>query len=365
MGNEAGVAILGALVNECTEYIDLSYTELRGKDAGLAIGRMLRCHTIVLRHLNVEHNNLGRTGVNEVIPSPASAGGRARSRAFPDNRNAHTSSTLKPTTESAGCMFFVFPPPLPPRNVFWALRRNSSLLHLDLSDNRVGAVFGTEADKLEEYGTTSINSALSLNQTLRFLDLGTNGLSAECGSTLTASIRRNRSLARVSLENNLLDDQAASTFGRKLRRDRQIEHLNLNNNRVGWRGGLDLAAGLALNSHLTSLDLGNNMLGEAGTFADVGGKFAAALVRNKTLTSLNMEGNKLGPSGGVAIAEALHRNNSLVELNLEDNRYYCGQPACLPICFACCEALHFFFRPAIESAALHDPLGFSGNIFWL
>ncbi|CAM9215524.1 unnamed protein product, partial [Ectocarpus sp. 13 AM-2016] len=269
LGNEAGVAILSALVNECTQHLDLSYTELRGKAAGLAIGRMLRCHTIVLQHLNVEHNNLGRHGVNEV---------------------------------------------------FWALRRNASLLHLDISDNGAGALFGTEADKLEEYGTTSINSALSLNQTLRFLDLGTNGLSAECGSTLTASIRRNRCLAIVSLENNLLDDQAASTFGRKLRRDRQMDHLNLNNNRVGWRGGLDLAAGLALNSHLTWLDVGNNMLGEAGMLADVGGKFAAALVKNKTLTRLNMEGNTLGPSGGVAIAEALHRNNSLVEINLENNR---------------------------------------------
>lgn len=62
------------------------------------------------------------------------------------------------------------------------------------------------------------------------------------------------------------------------------------------------------------------MMGEAGTFADVGGKFAAALVRNKTLTRLNLEGNKLGPSGGVAIAQALHRNNSLVDLNLENNR---------------------------------------------
>ncbi|CBJ33045.1 Hypothetical leucine rich repeat protein [Ectocarpus siliculosus] len=269
LGNEAGVAILGALVNECTQHLDLSYTELRGKAAGLAIGRMLRCHTIVLQHLNVEHNNLGRHGVNEV---------------------------------------------------FWALRRNASLLHLDISDNGAGALFGTEADKLEEYGTTSINSALSLNQTLRFLDLGTNGLSAECGSTLTASIRRNRCLANVSLEYNLLDDQAASTFGRKLRRDRQMDHLNLNNNRVGWRGGLDLAAGLALNSHLTWLDVGNNKLGEAGMLADVGGKFAAALVKNKTLTRLNMEGNTLGPSGGVAIAEALHRNNSLVEINLENNR---------------------------------------------
>lgn len=66
LGNEAGVAILGALVNECTRHLDLSYTEMGGKAAGSAIGRVLRCHTVVLQHLNVEHNNLGRHGVNEV-----------------------------------------------------------------------------------------------------------------------------------------------------------------------------------------------------------------------------------------------------------------------------------------------------------
>lgn len=65
LGSDAGVAILGALVNECTRHLDLSYTELSGKAAGSAIGRMLRCHTVVLEHLNVEHNNLGRHGINE------------------------------------------------------------------------------------------------------------------------------------------------------------------------------------------------------------------------------------------------------------------------------------------------------------
>lgn len=66
LGNTAGVAILGALINECTQHLDLSYTELRGKEAGRAIGRMLRRHTVVLRYLNVEHNALGRDGANEV-----------------------------------------------------------------------------------------------------------------------------------------------------------------------------------------------------------------------------------------------------------------------------------------------------------
>lgn len=67
MGNEAGVAILGALLNGCTQHLDMSYTALRGVAAGRAIGRMLRCHTIALKFFNVEHNALGREGINEVL----------------------------------------------------------------------------------------------------------------------------------------------------------------------------------------------------------------------------------------------------------------------------------------------------------
>lgn len=66
LGNAAGVAILRVLVNDFTQYLDMSYTELRGELAGRAIGGMLRYHTIALNHLNVEHNALGRDGVNEV-----------------------------------------------------------------------------------------------------------------------------------------------------------------------------------------------------------------------------------------------------------------------------------------------------------
>lgn len=167
--------------------------------------------------------------------------------------------------------------------MFWALRRNASLVHLDVSDNGAGPAFGTDADKLEEYGTTSINSALSLNQTIRFLDLGTNGLSAECGITLTASIRKNRSLAKVSLENNELNDEAASMMARKLRKDRQIEYLNLNNNRIRWRGGQDLAGALGVNTHLRFLDVGNNrwVFVELGLFGVQSRKYSGALLQTE------------------------------------------------------------------------------------
>lgn len=269
LGTQAGVAILGALANECTLYLDMSSTGLGGAEAGVAIGKLLRCHTIALRHLDIKHNALGRDGVNAV---------------------------------------------------FWALRRNSSLAFLDLSENGAGPELGTEGDKLGEYGITAIGSALTLNQTLRFLDLGNNGLSVECCVNLTASLRSNWSLAEISLDSNNLDDDSALAIARKLRGDKQIERLDLSSNRVSWRGALELAAALADNDHLESLRLANNRLGEGGISARVGPEFGDALVRNKTLTHLDLEGNTLGPTGGVAIAKALHCNSSLVELNIQNNR---------------------------------------------
>ncbi|CAM9745864.1 unnamed protein product [Discosporangium mesarthrocarpum] len=268
LGKDAGVTILRALMNPVTEYLDMSFTGLE-ESAGEAIGRLFRSPSIALRHLNVEHNNLGRDGANAI---------------------------------------------------FWALRRNRTVTHLDLSDNGLGSQFGTADDELEEYGT-ALSSALTLNQTVRFLDLGTNGISAECGVSMTASIRRNRSLSTLCLENNKLDDTAASTIAKKLRSDRQLATLNLANNCIGWRGGVDIAAALCLNARLVHLDLSNNSLGDGGTHVAMGDRFSAVLVQNKTLKQLSLKGNRIGPAGGFAIAKALHKNNTLTVINLENNRF--------------------------------------------
>ncbi|CAM9533055.1 unnamed protein product, partial [Choristocarpus tenellus] len=268
LGNKAGIDVLQALVNRVTEHIDISFTELES-GAGNAIGSLLRNHTIALRFLNVEHNRLGRQGAN---------------------------------------------------SIFWALRRNLTLRHLDISDNNLGPVFGTNADKVEEYGT-AISSALSLNQTIEFLDLGTNRISSECGVAMASSIRKNRSLSSVYLENNELDDDAAASIALKLRNDRQLTTLNIANNRIRWKGGVDLAEALSFNFRLVRLNLGKNDLGDGGTHISVGEHFGKALMQNKTLTQLNLEDNRLGPAGGIAIGQALRKNNTLLDINLENNRF--------------------------------------------
>ena len=56
---------------------------------------------------------------------------------------------------------------------------------------QIGPVFGTDADRHPEYGT-SIGCALSTNQTLKGLNLSSNGLSAACGQNMTSALKTNR-----------------------------------------------------------------------------------------------------------------------------------------------------------------------------
>ena len=89
IGTEAGVAIIEALSTEKTTFMDLSNCAL-GPECGEALARGLRAITCGWSELILENNNLGKDG--------------------------------EPN--------------------FWALRRNTSILSLDLSGNGIGPVFG-------------------------------------------------------------------------------------------------------------------------------------------------------------------------------------------------------------------------------
>jgi hypothetical protein len=56
---------------------------------------------------------------------------------------------------------------------------------------QIGPLFGTAQDAHPEHGT-SIGSALALNQTLQWLNIGSNGLSAACGEALAVGMSSNR-----------------------------------------------------------------------------------------------------------------------------------------------------------------------------
>ena len=88
IGTEAGVAIIEALSTEKTSYLDMSNCDL-GPECGEALARGLRSITCGWIELVLEDNKLGKDGVNPM---------------------------------------------------FWAMRRNTSVLSLDLSNNQVSCI---------------------------------------------------------------------------------------------------------------------------------------------------------------------------------------------------------------------------------
>lgn len=265
-----------ALCTSVTEHVDVADCGL-GPEVGELLGKYLRKSTLAWKSLNLEDNELGREGANPI---------------------------------------------------FWALRRNCSLYSLDLSRNGLGEDFGTAEDELADddanYGT-SLTAALEMNFTLQWLDLGNNGLSAECGINFASALRENPAIMCLCMEGNGLDHEAGYAIadklgggGRRAGPDTQVKFMNLARNAIGWQGGIPLAESLELNRTLTHLDLAANGLGHCGPVT--GRAFAAAICVNTVLRHLNLRDNRLGPDAAAAIAEALTKNNTLRVLDVFDNR---------------------------------------------
>ena len=128
-GDEACSELVRAFANEVTHYIGLKNTGC-GPLTGVQVGAGLRKPTISWESLDLAENELGREGAN---------------------------------------------------SIWWAVRKNHSVLDLDMAHNKIGPLFGTEADHLGEHGI-SIDTALERNFTIRRLRMEGNGISAEAGA---------------------------------------------------------------------------------------------------------------------------------------------------------------------------------------
>ena len=264
-GDDACSELITAFSNEVTKHIGLKNCEL-GPVAGAAIGRGLIKPTIAWEEIDVSDNKLGKEGAN---------------------------------------------------SIWWSMRKNHSLFNLNMSNNQIGAEFGTEADELGMHGI-SIDTALERNFTLRFLNMNGNKISAKAGVTFAECLVSNKSLQTIEFNDNDLDSIVGEYMGERLEDDMQIVSLSFNGNNLGWKGGQCIANALFTNRFLMSLDLGYNKMGENG--AKVGLIFARALYENNILKTLKLAGNRFGCQAGEAFAEALKRNKSLTELDFFNNR---------------------------------------------
>jgi Ran GTPase-activating protein (RanGAP) involved in mRNA processing and transport len=115
-GDDACSELVRAFTNEVTHYIGLQNTGV-SKGCGRTLAEGLGKATIAWKSIDVSDNDLGREGAN---------------------------------------------------SVWWAMRKNRSVLDMDMSRNKIGEEFGTHEDELGEHGV-SIDTALERNYTLRYV----------------------------------------------------------------------------------------------------------------------------------------------------------------------------------------------------
>jgi hypothetical protein len=184
-----------------------------------------------------------------------------------------------------------------------ALSTNTSLISLDVSDNRIGA----EGAK-----------ALSTNTSLTSLDVSYNRIGAEGAKALST----NTSLISLKVRGNQIGTEGAKA----LSTNTTLTSLKVTGNQIGDEG----AKALSTNTTLTLLDVAYNQIGDEGAKAlstntrltsldlcdnEIGDEGAKALSTNSRLTSLDISYNQIGDKG----AKALSTNTRLTSLDVSHN----------------------------------------------
>ena len=184
-----------------------------------------------------------------------------------------------------------------------ALAVNSSLTNLDLSTNGIGAS-----------GAASLSQALAVNSSLTNLDLSTNGIGASGAASLSQALAVNSSLTNLDLRWNSIGDSGAASLSQALAVNSSLTNLDLRWNSIGDSGAASLSQALAVNSSLTNLDLSTNGIGASGAAS-----LSQALAVNSSLTNLDLRWNSIGDSGAASLSQALAVNSSLTNLDLRWN----------------------------------------------
>jgi Ran GTPase-activating protein (RanGAP) involved in mRNA processing and transport len=246
-----------------------------------------------------------------------------------------------------------------------ALRRNTSLVNLNLRANRLcgkGISRGgdsTKFDKIDSRAFLQLCEAIAVNGALRRLDISQNSVTADCKAalgtallrsnicalqnvvcdewaltpetrTLTlprahlnesdmlmlgGALRRNQVLTALDLSYNPLGEAGGQALSRPLAADTCVlVHLKLAHTELGEVGVAAVAHSLAKNRRLETLDLSENML-----YYPAARHVGRMLLQNTALQALNLRANNLSPKGAVLLAESLKRNSSLTALDVSEN----------------------------------------------
>lgn len=199
-----------------------------------------------------------------------------------------------------------------------ALRRNTSILHIDLHGNPFYSKSGKAIAKVIRYNTTlrSLNlsncnlelygkmiaEALKENNTLTSLDLSLNNIQA---TEILQVLTHNTTLDSLDLSFNDLGPDYDEIIAEFLQGNKSLTTLKLSSNNLGCK---EIMKNLAVNNTLTSLDLSFNKLNCLEEIVNV-------VNQNKKLFYLSLGNTNLSSNDINTITEARKLNTTLV-LNL-------------------------------------------------
>ena len=209
-------------------------------------------------------------------------------------------------------------------NIFKSLEHNTSLEELELSSN---LFFSRQSDDSEALGC-AVEGMLTINQTLRILNLQNCDLNDVIAGHIANGLARNSSVEKLNLKSSkMLTSTGAAHIFKSLEHNTSLEELELSSNSFFSRQSDDSEAlgcavegMLTINQTLRILNLQNCDLNDV-----IAGHIATGLAKSSTVKQLNLKSNRITSVGAVNIFKSLEHNTSLEELELSSNSFFSRQ----------------------------------------
>ena len=198
--------------------------------------------------------------------------------------------------------------------IFKSLEHNTSLEKLDLSSNSFISFYQYEA-----LGC-AVEGMLTVNQTLRILNLQNCDLNGMIAGHIATGLASNTSLKQLSLGSNSITRVGAVHIFKSLEHNTSLEELDLSSNSFisfyQYALGCAVEGMLTVNQTLRILNLQDCHLHDA-----TASHIATGLTKNNSLKQLSLGSNSITRVGAVYIFKSLEHNTSLEKLDLSSNSF--------------------------------------------
>ncbi|XP_066524627.1 leucine-rich repeat-containing protein 34 isoform X2 [Hoplias malabaricus] len=177
------------------------------------------------------------------------------------------------------------------------MQNNTALEELDMSDC-----------DLEET-TVHMAQMLAVNQTLKELHMGKQGMTDSGVERLCEGLMSNHTLRYLDLRCNRITRDGAKSLAEVLKQNNTLEILDLSSNRIEDEGAICLSEAIALtHCRLRALSIPSNNIGTAGLVS-----LTKAMGKNPHLTHIYIWGNRLEEPVCVAFSQLIARGTLLKE----------------------------------------------------